>query len=131
MTLEAVVPPGYSIPGLSQGMFAEGRLLFLSGHVPLNPDGSMVAPGQLEPQLVSIYDNLAVTLKAAGASFDHVARMTTYIVGRTPAAIPILRGVRNRYVNLDRPPASTLLGVAALFHPDCVAEIELVAVLPK
>jgi 2-iminobutanoate/2-iminopropanoate deaminase len=131
MSLEAVVPPGYAIPGLSQAMFAEGRLLFLSGHVPLSADGTLVAPGKLEEQLVSIFDNLSVTLKAAGGSFDNVARLTTYIVNYTPAAIPILRDVRNRYINLQRPPASTLLGVAALFHPDCVAEVEAIAVLPR
>ena len=62
---------------------------------------------------------------------DNIVKLTTFIVGLSPDALPIVRGVRNRYVNTVRPPASTLLGVSALFHPDCVAEVEAVAVLPR
>ena len=129
--LEIVTPPGYIIPGLSQGVLADGRLLFLSGHVPLDSEGKLIAPGQLEPQMVAIYENLKITLAAAGAPFDNIVKLTTFIVGLTPEALPIVRGVRNRYVNTARPPASTLLGVSALFHPECVAEVEAIAVLPR
>jgi enamine deaminase RidA (YjgF/YER057c/UK114 family) len=34
------------------------------------------------------------------------------------------------YVNKDRPPASTLVGVAALFQEDYLLEVEAVAVIP-
>lgn len=130
MTLTAVKPPIYAISGLSQAMIVEGgRLVFLSGHVPLKVDGTIVEGG-LEEQLVSVYDNLAATLKAAGASFKDVVRLTTYVVDYTPDAIPVIRGVRDRYINLEKPPASTLLGVAALAFPGLLVEVEAVAVLP-
>jgi 2-iminobutanoate/2-iminopropanoate deaminase len=131
MSLEAVVPPGYAIPGLSQGMIADGKLLFLSGHVPLNADGSIVAPGDLKAQTESVFENLAVTLKAAGATFADVAKFTIFICNLDPKALPVVREIRNRYINVAKPPASSLIGVAALFHPDVVIEIEAVAVLPR
>ena len=44
--------------------------------------------------------------------------------------LKMIRGVRDRYINLEKPPASTLLGVAALAFPGLLVEVEAVAVLP-
>jgi 2-iminobutanoate/2-iminopropanoate deaminase len=43
---------------------------------------------------------------------------------------PALREVRDSYVNKEHPPASTLVGVAALASDDYLLEVEAVAVLP-
>jgi len=40
------------------------------------------------------------------------------------------REVRDRYIDVDKPPTSTLVQVAALFRPDFLIEIEAVAALP-
>ena len=40
--LQAINPPGFSIPGISQPMLVEGgRLLILSGHVPFDAKGKL------------------------------------------------------------------------------------------
>lgn len=71
--LDAVNPPGSNIPGISQGMIVEtGRLLVLSGHVPMRSDGLVTGPG-LEAQMEQVFRNLLGTLEAAGAGFGHVA----------------------------------------------------------
>ncbi len=44
---------------------------------------------------------------------------------------PVLREVRDRYLNLAAPPASTLIGVTALAFPEWMVEIEAVAVVPE
>ncbi|ENO84589.1 RidA family protein [Thauera linaloolentis] len=44
--------------------------------------------------------------------------------------LPLIRGVRDRYIDVGRPPASALIGVDALFHPDVLVEVDAVAVLP-
>lgn len=53
--LQAVNPPGATIPNVSQAMRIDGgKLLLLSGHVPLRADGSVVE-GSLEEQMEPEY----------------------------------------------------------------------------
>jgi enamine deaminase RidA (YjgF/YER057c/UK114 family) len=45
--------------------------------------------------------------------------------------IPIIRQVRTKYLNMEKPPTSTAMVVSKLFHPDFLVEIEATAVVPK
>jgi enamine deaminase RidA (YjgF/YER057c/UK114 family) len=45
--------------------------------------------------------------------------------------IQALREIRDRYVNVKAPPASTAVVVTRLFRPEFLIEIEAVAVLPQ
>ena len=47
-----------------------------------------------------------------------------------PEALTAVREVRKKHLSAENPPASTLVGVAALAVPDWLIEIEVVAVLP-
>lgn len=129
--LQPVNPPDAQIPNISQAMRVRGGdLLFLSGHVPISEDGSIVRGG-LEAQIEQAFRNLQSTLRAAGAEMSNVARLTFYIRGYEPAPLPVIRRVRDRFVNLEQPPASVLIGVDALFQPEVLIEIDAIAVLPK
>lgn len=122
---------GPKIPGISAGMVAEeGRLMFLSGHVPLN-GANKLAGEDLASQLRQVFENLDLTLKEAGGEFSDVARITIYVANLTPDMISVVRTERDKWINLDRPPASTVLGVQAFYRPDILVEVEAVAVLPK
>ena len=44
--------------------------------------------------------------------------------------LPAIRDVRDEFVNTSRPPASTTVQVAALFHPDVLFEIDAIAYAP-
>ncbi|GAB4190449.1 MAG: hypothetical protein OHK0057_29480 [Thermoflexibacter sp.] len=57
--------------------------------------------------------------------------MTTYIVNYQPENLTTLREVRSQYLSPTQPPANTLLGVQALYHPDILVEIEVIAVIKK
>lgn len=128
--LQPVNPPGVNWPGMSQGVIVEsGRTLYLSGQVGIKPDRTMAGP-DLKSQLEQTFANIDATLKAAGASFKDVIRLNYYIVDYKPEQRAIIREVRDRYINLERPPASTLLGVSSLFQPGYIVEIEVVAALP-
>lgn len=131
MSLRAVNPPGPSIPGVSQGMIVEqGRLFFLSGHVPMLADNTLVSP-DLETQLDQVFRNLAATLEAGGASFKDVVRLTLYVCDFHAGLLPTIRAVRDRYIDVDHAPASALVGVAALFQPGVLVEVDAIAVLPE
>ena len=128
--MTAVNPPGANIPGISQAMIVEsGRLAFLSGHVPIGEDGTF-AQG-LEAQLDLVFSNLNSTLSEMGADFDNVVRVTIYVRDYDIKELPTIRTVRDKYVNAERPPASALIGVDALFHPDAIVEIDAVAVISR
>jgi hypothetical protein len=74
-----------------------------------------------------VYENLAATLAAAGATLDQVAKDNTYDVGLdtvTPAAI---REARAPFMPKSHVPASTMVGTPALIHPDLLLEVEVIA----
>jgi enamine deaminase RidA (YjgF/YER057c/UK114 family) len=129
-TLEPVNPPGASFPGVSQGIvISGGRLMVLSGHVPTDASGNLVT-GDFEVQLNAAFENVGRTLTAAGIGFESVARFTIYVTDYGPSMIPILRRVRSRFIDTATPPASALVGVAALYDSRVKVEIDALAVVP-
>lgn len=128
--MQAVNPADINIPNISQAILVEsGKLLFLSGHVPLRQDGTLAGP-ELEDQLEQVFQNLKDTLQAANADFSNVARMTIYIRDLSSADLGTIRSVRDRHIDQSRPPASALIGVAALYDPAVRVEIDAGAAIP-
>lgn len=116
--------------GFSQIVLSRGtRLVHISGQAALDAAGQLVGRGNLELQTQQTFENLTRALAAAGATWNDVVMLRIFVVGLQPEHVPIIRGVRQRYVSLDRPPASTLVGVSALVGPDWLIEIEATAVL--
>lgn len=125
--MQAVNPVEINIPNISQAMLVKGGdLLFLSGHLPLRSDGT-IAGSALEDQLEQVFLNLKTTLGAAGADFSNVARITIYVRNLEAADLPIIRAVRDRHIDVARPPASALIGVAELYDPKVRVEIDAIA----
>jgi enamine deaminase RidA (YjgF/YER057c/UK114 family) len=128
--LRPINPPGSAIPGISMAMAVEsGRLLLLSGHVPFDGEGNLVG-NDLATQLDQVFRNLQATLQAAGSDLNALARVTIYVRDYDPSQLPTIRAVRDRWIDTDRPPASSLIGVAALFLPGVLIEIDGMAVVP-
>ncbi len=128
-SLQRFVPPSSRIPGISQAVAVDRsqRLLFLSGHVPLGPDGTVVGD-DLAGQLDRALHSLSETLALAGSDFTHVVRITLYVRDYDASCLEEIRRVRDRWIDPDRAPASALIGVASLFHPDVRVEVDAVAV---
>ncbi|AZV93925.1 hypothetical protein CBF45_09480 [Bordetella sp. J329] len=70
------------------------------------------------------------TLAAAGASSRNLARITIYVCDFQADQLPAIRRARDRFIDPEHPPASALIGVAELFHPDVQVEVDAVAILP-
>jgi len=119
-------PPGYTHVVVVNG---PGKTIYISGQVPVNVKGEIVGKGDLKKQVTQVYENLKIALKAAGATFDDVVKMNTYVANYKPADVAIIREVRAQYLSGENPPASTLAGVQALYHPDILIEIEAIAVI--
>jgi enamine deaminase RidA (YjgF/YER057c/UK114 family) len=128
---EFINPPGWNKPpGYTHVVKATGgTTVYLSGQVPTDAQGNLVGKGDFKAQVTQVFDNLRVALQAAGASFADVVKINTYVVGLTLDRRNVIREVRRAYLNLDAPPASTLLGVEALYDPEVMIEIEAIAVI--
>jgi enamine deaminase RidA (YjgF/YER057c/UK114 family) len=116
-------PGGYSLVAEVRG---PSRLILLAGQIGFRPDGTL--PADFEGQAVAAFENVKRALEAVGASFDHVVKLNNYLVD-IAGDLATYRAVRDRYVNLANPPASTTVGVPALAIPGAVYEVEAMAVV--
>jgi enamine deaminase RidA (YjgF/YER057c/UK114 family) len=120
-------PPGYTYVVETTG---PGRTVYLAGQLGLDMDNRLVgAPGDFGAQCTQAFENLRLALAAVGAGFEDVVKVNSYLTDMSH--IGTLREVRNKYLNMAAPPASTTIGISSLARPGALFEIEAVAVLPK
>jgi enamine deaminase RidA (YjgF/YER057c/UK114 family) len=119
-------PNGYSH---AAGIAADSRLVWTSGQVALAPDGTLIGPGDWAAQTRAVMRNVATALAAGGAGWSDVFKLTIYVVDT--AELATVRAVRDEFIDLNRPPTSSLVKVAGLFHPDLLIEVEAVAVADR
>jgi enamine deaminase RidA (YjgF/YER057c/UK114 family) len=72
--------------------------------------------------------NVGLALAAAGAGYADIVKITTYVVNYKAEHRTIIGGARRPFFAGGTPPASTLVGVAALALPEWLVEIEAIAV---
>lgn len=97
------------------------RWLYLSGQIPIAPDGSL--PTGFTGQCEQVWDNIETQLAAAGMTLDNLVKVTTFLSDRQYA-------VENREVRVrrlaGRQPALTVI-VTGIFDEAWLVEIEAVA----
>jgi reactive intermediate/imine deaminase len=103
-----------------------GRIVYISGQVPLDADGQLVGQGDFAAQARQVFENLSAALEAADASWRDVVKLNYFL--RDVGQIATVRSIRDEYVDTEQPPASTLVEVSGLFREDVLIEIEAVAV---
>ena len=108
------------------------KLVFMAGQVAWDADGTLVGKGDLAAQVEQCYLNVAAAVAEAGGTFDDVAKLTTYVTDWTLDKMALVQQGRARAlarVGVTSLAPGTLVGVAALFTPDILVEIEAVAVI--
>ena len=125
-----VNPPSMATPtGYTHVAVATGPLAFISGQIALDGQGDIVGIGDFRAQTEQVFANLQLALEAVGAGFEHVVKLTIFVTDMTQ--MPIVREVRNRYVDTSRPPASTAVEISRLAREELMVEIEAVATVPS
>jgi enamine deaminase RidA (YjgF/YER057c/UK114 family) len=99
-------------------------LVFTAGACPLDEEGRIVAPGDLEAQASRTVDNLLEALAEAGVGPGELVKTTIFVVGKERA--DLVRAWDVVSARLGRAP-STLLGVSFLGYPEQLIEIEAIA----
>jgi len=105
---------------------ASGRMIFLSGQIPLDPATGALVEGDVTVQTERVLQNLEAVLRAAGADFSHVVRSTIFLIDLGDFA-----KVNELYTKRfpENPPARVTVQVSALPRGSKV-EIDVIAVAP-
>ncbi|MFJ4923561.1 RidA family protein [Streptomyces sp. NPDC088725] len=132
MAHRTVVPGLFPPPGYAHTAVVETgrRLAFLAGAVPLDRDGVLVGPGDLEAQTGQVLANLDTALEAVGCGPGDVVATTVYVVPTDPADLGRVWEVVQAGGLALGPHTSTLLGVSCLGYPGQLVEITAVAEVP-
>jgi enamine deaminase RidA (YjgF/YER057c/UK114 family) len=124
----ATLPPpvGYS----HVAKVNKGTLVYIAGQVSSDASGKLVGEGNFEAQVEQVFKNVKLALEAAGATMADIVKLNTYLVAEVSQDdLPKMRAVRDRYLNKDKPPASTLVVVSRLARPGWLIEVEAVAAI--
>lgn len=108
--------------GLSLAVRA-GDLLFLSGQIGVEPDGTVPTDPARQFQLV--FDGIAKVLQSHGCTAADVVDMNSFHVGY-PGNMEAFAVAKKKFLG-DNLPAWTAIGVAALGYPQSLVEVKVVA----
>jgi enamine deaminase RidA (YjgF/YER057c/UK114 family) len=132
MTMKILQPEGWGAPrGYSNGIEAQGRLVFVAGQIGWNPQSCAFETDDFVGQVGQALRNVRAVLAEAGAGPEHLTRMTWYVTDRaaymadTRALGRLWRETFGRHY-----PAMTLVVVAGLLEERAKVEIEATAVVP-
>jgi enamine deaminase RidA (YjgF/YER057c/UK114 family) len=107
-----------------------GTTVYLAGQVSSDASGKLIGEGNFELQAEQVFANLKIAVEAAGGTMADIVKLNIYLVAEVDQSeVPKLRAIRDRYVSVASPPASTLVVVTRLARPGWLLEIEAVAAI--
>jgi enamine deaminase RidA (YjgF/YER057c/UK114 family) len=119
-------PRGYSHVAEISG----GKLVYIAGQVALDASGALVGENDFPAQVERTFLNVKIAVEAAGGTFADIVKTNYYCVESVNAdQVPVLREIRDRFINVENPPVSTFLFVSRLVRPEWLIEIEAIAVV--
>jgi reactive intermediate/imine deaminase len=104
-----------------------GDTLYISGMLGFDASGEIVAPQDAVAQTDQALRNIGLVLDSLGLGFDAVVKVVVYVLDIDDRVA--INAARRRHFG-DALPASTLVEVSALAHPDARVEVEAVAHAP-
>ncbi len=101
-------------------------ILFLSGQVAYTADGGVACRGDFKGQARGAFEAIKALVESQGGTMASLVKITTYV---TDMRYRIdLAALREECLG-KKGPASTLVEISALAHPDWMIEIEAIAVI--
>ena len=108
----------------------KGTMIYLAGQVSSDASGKLVGEGNFEAQAEQVFSNVKIAVEAAGGTMADIVKLNTYLVAEVSQDdLPKMRAIRDRHLNKEKPPASTLVVVSRLARPGWLIEIEAVAAI--
>jgi enamine deaminase RidA (YjgF/YER057c/UK114 family) len=118
----------YDPPMYTQAIKVTGAqsVVFLAGQVAYDKDGSAAHRGDFKAQAREAFRAIKAHVEAAGGRMENIVKINTYVTDVRYRAD--LAPVREEFFG-RKGPASTLVQVCALAHPDWLIEVEAIAVI--
>ena len=129
MTIEKFCATGVFDPATySQGIKVTQpqAILFLSGQVAYTADGGVAYRGDFKAQARGAYEAIRALVESQGGTMANIVKITTYVTDMGYRAD--LAPIREEFLG-KKGPASTLVAISALAHPDWMIEIEAIVVI--
>ena len=101
-------------------------ILFISGQVAFDENGGPAHRGDIKAQARSAFQALKAQVEAGGGTVANLVKINTYVTDARYSAE--FREIRDEVLG-KKMPASTGMVVQGLWHPDCLIEVEGIAVL--
>jgi enamine deaminase RidA (YjgF/YER057c/UK114 family) len=101
-------------------------ILFLSGQVAYTADGGVACRGDFKGQARGAYEAIKALVESQGGTMASVIKITTYVTDMRYRLD--LAPIREEFFG-RKGPASTLVEISSLAHPDWMIEIEAIAVI--
>ena len=117
-------PPGYTHLVEVNG---PGRTIYIAGQ--LGYDGAGKQGADFREQATLVYENLKAAIESVGGKMENIVKLNAYLTD-IRAQLPIYREVRDLFVNVAAPPASTTIEISKLAREGALLEVEAVAILP-
>lgn len=110
----------------------DGKIIYTAGQVALDKSGNLVGKDDLRAQVQQVFENLSTAVQATGGDFKRVIKLNYYCVGSVDTSpLPVVREIRDKYVDIVNPPTSTFVFVQRLVRPEWLNEVDAVAVVKK
>jgi enamine deaminase RidA (YjgF/YER057c/UK114 family) len=130
-TVRRFNPPGMSSPPAYHHVVEVNgphRVIYIAGQTGVDANGKVAE--SFQAQAVQVLENIKAALAGAGAGFEHIVKLNSYLVN-IAVNQPLYRDVRAKYFpDKAALPASTSVGVTALAQAAYLIEVECIAVLP-
>jgi enamine deaminase RidA (YjgF/YER057c/UK114 family) len=106
------------------------RTIYVGGQNSVDISGAIVGKGDFTAQSEQILKNIQAALAAGGAQLEHVVKWNMYVV-QGQSLQEGFAAFQRIWGNRPNPPAISMAFVAGLAHPDFLAEIDAIAVVPE
>ena len=130
--MRTLQPEGWPRPrGYSNGVEAEGKLVFVAGQIGWDETGKFASPN-FSVQFRQVLLNTLAVLKEASAGPEHIARMTWFVTSREEylASLAELGAAWKELMGRNYPAMAVII-VAGLIEAGAKIEIETTAVVPN
>ena len=105
-----------------------GRPYFISGQVSVDVEGRLVGGGDIRLQTRQVLNNIKAALEPVGGTMEDIACVNVFLVNMEH--LQAVHEVRAEFWKANYP-ASTLVQVSGLVHPDYLIEINATAIIPR
>ncbi len=88
-----------------------GTTVYLSGQIPLIPESMEMVEGDMEAQIIRVFENLTAVARAAGGDLKDIVKLNIFLTDLNH--FPLVNEVMARYFSQPYP-ARAAIGVASL-----------------